>query len=365
MKIRCQVCNKEFEYPYEQIKHRHAELELDLVPPNFWSLIAEKNDLRDSNSSLLKYPKIVKRTSKDVGNTPLFKYTENVYLKDESKNPTGSFKDRGMENIMNDVINFGKKEIATVSCGSGAIALVNYAKEFGIKSHVFIHKNVAESSLKAIEKADEIHFSETFISSYTDYMKYSLENIDTCYFGFLNTNIAYMLGLGTLSYEIIRDLKNIPDIILIPSGSGMNIISQNFALRQMYYNGIIDKLPKIGIVELRGGNPIEIGYKKNVKEWLYIIDNPVESKTILSNDTCFNYKKIVDIVDRGEAFFLSVSDEEIDNYIQNDKNDFKEKYDYTSISVMAALKKYLSNNINNKTIVAIITCKNRDGGKLL
>ena len=368
MKLRCRVCNKEFKYPFEQIKHRHEDLELDLVPPNFWDIIEEDTDEKNPRSSLLQYPfaKESYNISLKVGNTRLFRYLSNkdninnnlVYLKDESTNPTGSFKDRGMDNLMNDVRHSGKKQIAVVSCGSGAIAVVNFAKEYGIKSHVFIHKNVEKSSLKAIEKADKIHFSETFISSYEDYLKYSLKHIDDCYFGFLNTNVAYMLGLGSMSYEIIRDLRQVPDVILIPCGSGMDIVAQNFALRQMYKNGIIDKIPKIGIVELKGGNPIETGYQKGEKGWLFIIDSPVDSKTILSNDTCFNYKKIVDMVDRDEAFFLSVSDEEIDKFIEQDKDDFVNRYDYTSLSVMAALNKYLPSQ-KNKTIVAVLTCKNR------
>ena len=67
------------------------------------------------------------------------------------------------------------------------------------------------------------------------------------------------------------------------------------------------------------------------------------------------------MVDRDEAFFLSVSDEEIDKFIEQDKDDFVNRYDYTSLSVMAALNKYLPSQ-KNKTIVAVLTCKNRNGG---
>ena len=67
------------------------------------------------------------------------------------------------------------------------------------------------------------------------------------------------------------------------------------------------------------------------------------------------------MVDKQEAFFLSVSDEEIDKFIEEDKDNFKDKYDYTSLSVMAALNKYLQNN-KNRTVVAVMTCKNRNGG---
>ena len=123
-------------------------------------------------------------------------------------------------------------------------------------------------------------------------MKYSLKHKDV-FWGFLNTNISYMLGLRSMSYEIIRDMKNVPDVVIIPCGSGMDIVAQNLAFREMFNAGIISKIPKIGVVEIIGGNPIKQGFEKKIDGWLNIID-PIDSNTILSNDTCFNYKKIYD-----------------------------------------------------------------------
>ena len=38
MKMICQICKKAFEYPFEQILHRHEDVEMELVPPNFWTI---------------------------------------------------------------------------------------------------------------------------------------------------------------------------------------------------------------------------------------------------------------------------------------------------------------------------------------
>lgn len=364
MKVVCEVCKHEYDYPIEQISHRHPELEMDLVPPNFWSIrdYFPEFEIKFSKDGELILPKVRQKTNLKAGNTPLIKYREGVYLKDESVNPTGSFKDRGMENIMNEILMHGKKKVAVVSCGSGAISIIRYAKEYGIKSLAFVHKGVEESSLRLISDADEVFYSDTFIHSYEDFMKYSLSHQEDVFWGFLNTNISYMLGLRTMSYEIIRDLKKAPDVVIIPCGSGMDILAQNLAFREMYKAGIISKIPKIAIVELKGGNPIEQGYYKGVDDMLYVIDEPVDSKTILSNDTCFNYKKIYEMVKRNEAFFLSVSDADIDYFIQKHP-DYEASYDYTSISAMAALEKYLA-VARYETVVAVLTCKNRIGGKL-
>jgi len=363
MKFVCDICKKTFDYPIEQISHRHEGLELDLVPPNFWSIenYLPEFEIKFSKEGKLITPKLRKYSQLKSGNTPLIHIEDNVYIKDESKNPTGSFKDRGMEFMMNEILLHEKDKVAVVSCGSGAISTIKYAKEYGIKSIVFIHKGIESNNLKLISNADEVFYSENFVKSYEDYMKFCIENMDLVFWGFLNTNVSYMLGLRTLAYEIVKDLKKVPDIVVIPCGSGMNILAQNLAFREMYNKRIISKMPKIAIVEIKGGNPIEQGYEAKNDGMLHVISNPVASKTILSNDTCFNYRKIYDIVKRGEGFFVSVTDEEIDDYIKENP-EYEKAYDYTSLAVMPALQKCVS-CYKNQTVVAVITCKNRTGGK--
>jgi len=364
MKIVCNVCKKTFEYPLEQISHRHEDIELDLVPPNFWSIedYLPEFEIKFSDKGKIIAPKIWKSTCLKSGNTPLICLGENVYIKDESKNPTGSFKDRGMETMMNEILLHKKNKVAVVSCGSGAISTIKYAREFGINSIAFVHKAIEKSNLNLISNADEVYYSESFIKSYEDFMRFCITNKDSVYWGFLNTNISYMLGLRTLAYEIVRDLKEVPDVVVIPCGSGMNIVAQNLAFREMYDRKIISKMPKIAIVEIEGGNPIEQGFKSGNDSMLHIIHEPVVSKTILSNDTCFNYKKIYDIVKRGEGFFVSVSDEEINEFIKENL-EYEKVYDYTSLAVMPALQKCVTFDKRQK-VVAIITCKNRTGGNL-
>ena len=361
MKVICEICGMEMDYPYEQINHRHREYELDLVPPNFWTIrdYLPEFEIKILDDGKIILPKVKVETKYKAGNTPLIKYSQNVYLKDESLNPTGSFKDRGMEMMMNTILSSKKDSVSVVSCGSGAISTIFYAKEYGIKSHAFVHKGISKSSLEQIAHADKVHYSENFIESYVDFMKYSLNHKDI-YWGFLNTNIPYMLGLRSMAYEIIRDLENVPDVVIIPCGSGMDIIAQNLAFREMYNAGIINKIPRIGVVEIVGGNPISTGFKKGIEDYLYIIDKPIDSKTILSNDTCFNYRKIYQMAKRNEAFFISVCDDQIDSFIHDHPN-FKARYDYTSISAMAAVEAYLGAN-SNETVVAVLTCKNRNGG---
>lgn len=361
MKVICEICGAIYNYPIEQMNHRHKEVEMDLVPPNFWRIedYSSKFGIHISNSGELDFPKVAVKSKHRAGNTPLIQYTKNIFLKDESCNPTGSFKDRGMENLMNEIIMHNKDKVSLVSCGSGAISTIFYSKEFGIKSLVFVHKGVDKFNLNLISGADKVFYSNTFIESYEDFMKYSLKHKEI-FCGFLNTNISYMLGLRSMAYEIIRDMRSVPDVIIIPCGSGMDIVAQNLAFREMYYAGIISKIPKIGVVEIIGGNPIKKGFENDIEDFLYVIGEPATSKTILSNDTCFNYRKIYNMAKRNEAFFISVCDGQIDSFISMHP-EFGVRYDYTSISAMAALEVYKKTHCED-TVVVVITCKNRNGG---
>lgn len=361
MKVICEICGATFDYPIEQMNHRHEDVEMDLVPPNFWKIkdYSLEFGIHILDSGELVLPKVRTKSKHRSGNTPLIHYAPNVFLKDESVNPTGSFKDRGMENLMNEILMHNKNTVSVVSCGSGAISTIFYAKEFGIKSLAFVHKDVNKFSLDLISSADEVHYSDTFIKSYEDFMKYSLEHEDV-FCGFLNTNISYMLGLRSMAYEIIQDMDRVPDAVIIPCGSGMDIVAQNLAFREMYDAGVIPKIPKIGVVEVVGGNPIMKGFESEVDKFLYVIDEPVDSKTILSNDTCFNYRKIYNMAKRNEAFFISVCDAQIDSFTSTHP-EFEARYDYTSISAMVALEEYTKTHCED-TVVAVITCKNRNGG---
>ena len=63
---------------------------------------------------------------------------------------------------------------------------------------------------------------------------------------------------------------------------------------------------------------------------------------------------------RNEAFFISVCDAQIDSFVSMHP-DFEVRYDYTSISAMAALEEYTKTH-GEDTVVVVITCKNRNGG---
>nr|MBP3258706.1 pyridoxal-phosphate dependent enzyme [Bacilli bacterium] len=361
MQIKCDVCGKIFKFPFEINTHKHVGKELNGVPVNFWTTLNDKFDLiiDDNMKGVFRYKDLYKKTKKNIsldeGNTPLIKVLDNLYIKDESVNPTGSFKDRGMPFLMNEVLNHNKSSIAICSTGNAAISLIKYAKLYGIESIVFLPQDIDFKKKNELTGATQIVYSDDIIKCFEDFMIYCDNNPDI-FNGFLSTNISYMIGLETISYEIFEQLNfNVPNYIFIPCASGGNVVSQYNAWKKLYDNNMIDKMPKFVIVQIDGGNPIEQGYNKKNSESLFVINNPVPSKTILSTDTCFNYFKIYEIIDSGYGFTVSIDDKDIDNIAKT----FKDKYDYTSLAVLAAYEKYKKNMRVNEISVAIITAKNR------
>lgn len=362
MKIRCDVCNLIFNYPFEINTHKHLNMELEGVPCNFWTCEDYKLNIKcdDTKKGIFAFSKLfpmeVIEKSLGEGKTPLIKINDNLFIKDESKNPTGSFKDRGMPFLMNEVLHHKKKKIAICSTGNAAISLIQYARLYGIESIVFVPKNIDKIKKKALQNATKIIYSNNEISCFEDFFKYCDKNPEV-FNGFLSTNISYLLGLETIAYELYYQFKfKTPDYIFIPCASGGNILSEYNAWKKLYNAKLINKIPKLILIQIEGGNPIEQGFDKKIEDKLFVINNPVFSKTILSTDTCFNYHKIYNMIKEKTCIPVSINDDEINDI----EIKYKNKYDYTSLSVFAAYKKYKKNIKNSQKSVLIVTAKNRE-----
>ena len=200
MKIQCDICKRYFIYPFEQNTHRHKNMEFDGVPVNFWSKIEDLKEFilkRQANEvGIFQYKAcfqipIIKKISLNEGNTPLVPYSKIIYLKDESKNPTGSFKDRGMPLLMNEALCHKKSKIAIVSTGNAAISMCQYARKYGLQSVVFVPKDLRKEKMDALN-ADELYLSENIIQSFEDFFIYCRKN--NVFNGYLSSNSSYLSG---------------------------------------------------------------------------------------------------------------------------------------------------------------------------
>jgi len=214
----CDICKKEFDYPCALTKHFHPGLEIDGVPINFWSPICKFNN-ETKKGLTLDFKKIgitkffdylpnnlINIKSLGEGNTPLVRCDElssklgfNILLKDESFNPTASFKDRGMPLLLAEAKMSGKKKVGIPSTGNAAISLSAYAKEYGIEPIVFIPRTISTEKDMTIKKLADVVYDQNIIESWNHFFRFCNEHMET-YNGFPTNNIPYQQGIKTITY---------------------------------------------------------------------------------------------------------------------------------------------------------------------
>lgn len=224
------------------------------------------------NSGVWRYKELVNPdvpddliVSRPEGNTPLYKSAklaafagvDTLYLKHEGENPTGSFKDRGMTGGLTQARVLGMNRVACASTGNTSASLAAYAAFAGLEGIVFFqNKQVAFGKL-----AQAVAYGATAIRIDADFDK-NLELVrqvsEALGIYVLNSVNPFRLeGQKTIMFEAIQQLKwNVPDWIVVPGGNLGNSSSFGKGLYELAQLGLIDKLPRVAIIQAEGASPL-------------------------------------------------------------------------------------------------------------
>ncbi|MDP1994900.1 MAG: threonine synthase [Ignavibacteria bacterium] len=194
-----------------------------------------------------------------VGNTPLihannFKSEfgfENVYLKFDGANPTGSYKDRASFLVSAFAKKFGLQEIVLASTGNAASSMAGIAAAAGQKAFIFMPSTAPKAKLVQC-----LQYGATLIPIQGDYDKaFDLSLKFSEQTGFLNRNTAYnpmtIEGKKTSSFELVSQLKNI-DYVFLPAGDGVVLSGVIKGFLDLQFLGLVKKLPNIIAVQAEG-----------------------------------------------------------------------------------------------------------------
>lgn len=182
----------------------------------------------------------------------------NLFIKDESLNPTGSFKARGLCMAVSKSRELGIAEVAMPSAGNAGGALAAYAAKAGIKAHVFMPTdtpviNVMETRLYGAE----VYTVDGVISDAGKTMNEMRQGKG--WFDMSTMKEPYRLeGKKTLGYELAEQFDwKLPDVIIYPTGGGTGLIGMWKAFREMEELGWISgKKPRMVVVQSAGCAPI-------------------------------------------------------------------------------------------------------------
>ena len=261
-------------YNYEEISRILTRDVLEKRPFNMWRYL-----------ELLPVPSRDYIVSLGEGGSPLLKAMRlgeklglrNLYLKDETRNPTGSFKDRAMSVSISMALYFNYKKAVIASSGNAAASLAAYGARANIEVYALVPHFASRSKISQLlmygAKVIKIRWLEaedpTVKMMRILYEKYGFYPSPS--FGVFN---PYQVeGPKTISMEIIEQLQwQTPDQVFIPTGAASLLTGVYKGFRDFNKLGFIDKYPKLIAVQPEGNHPLVRAWKErvdpfNIKPW--------------------------------------------------------------------------------------------------
>ncbi|NLN13969.1 MAG: threonine synthase [Tissierellia bacterium] len=319
-KLICTNCQEE--YMEETINFRcdscNEPLELEEVREGS---IKEGNPLRqgvlERYQDFFPYLEIDKDLSLQEGFTPLIsskalgeEYGIKLYFKNETTNPTWSFKDRGTITGIIRAMNLGYKKVGTVSTGNMATSVAAYGAKLGLETYILVKEGIAEEKVNPIAIYDPIliKVDGDYSCLYDESLAIGHEN--GIYF--INSDAPYRVeGYKTMAFEICEQLDfQVPDYVIVPTSAGGDIRGIEKGFREFLNVGLIDKLPKMVAVQAAGCSPIYNAFKDN-KMKMDRVENPNTIAHAIENPYPPSGHQVLRMLKRNGGLALAVSDDEI------------------------------------------------------
>jgi len=218
--LKCPVCNGTLIPTVEKVH--------ELVKENETGVWSWGNYLMNSSSTV----------SLGEGNTPLIKSVNvgvvvgvnNVYIKNESKNPTGTFLDRGSATLASAAMTFKIRKLIIASLGDLGISAASYGRRAGLKTLTYLPLSVAPSkAYQTLLLSDKV----VFVSEYEEAIERTLKHRSGDVMPVTPQNPYLLQGYRTIYYEIFYELRKHPDYIVVPVGDGGLYTMLWVALREL------------------------------------------------------------------------------------------------------------------------------------
>ncbi len=207
----------------------------------------------------------------------------NLFLKDESLNPTGSFKARGMSTAVSQAKEKGVKIIAIPTAGNAGGAASAYTAKGGLKSYIFMPKDTPVAfQIECEQYGAIVEKIDGFINDCGKIVAQKKEQEG--WFDISTLKEPYRAeGKKTMGYELAEQMNwKLPDVIIYPTGGGTGIIGMWKAFQEMEELGWIDsKRPRMISVQAEGCAPIVHAFNKGLEKAL-----PFENPETLALGLC-------------------------------------------------------------------------------
>ena len=288
--LRCRECGRE--YPTEPLNvcdFCFGPLEV-VYDYDALARVVSRQRIQDGPLTMWRYQDFLPVDGRDAvdlhtGFTPLVRARnlgrllglEELYLKNDSVNPTFSFKDRVVSVAATKALEFEFDTLACASTGNLAGSVAAHAAKAGMKGYIFIPADLEKGKVVGAGI-----YGPTILSiqgSYDDVNRLCSELADTYHWAFVNINVRpyYAEGSKTLGYEVAEQLGwRAPDHCVVPVASGSMFTKIWKGLHEFSSLGLIGSVAtRMHVTQAAGCSPIATAWEAGLEH-----ARPVKSDTI-------------------------------------------------------------------------------------
>jgi threonine synthase len=307
----CEMCFGPLEvaYDYEHIASRVSRASIAAGPSSLWRYKAmlpiESDRYVDSQAGFTPLVQ-ASNLGKALG-------LKNVYVKNDTVNPTFSFKDRPVSIASSKALELGFDTLACASTGNLAGSVAAHAAKAGMRGVVFIPADLEPSKISGA-----LAYSPTLVAvdgNYDDVNRVCSEIADRYRWAFVNINMRpyYSEGSKTLAYEVAEQLGwRLPDRAIVPIASGSLFTKVWKGFQELGKLGLVDAnatLPKMVGAQALGCSPVVTAWDADTFEVEPVKPNTIAKSLAIGNPADGYYS--LKIMKQSGGVAASVTDAEI------------------------------------------------------
>ncbi len=263
----CTSCGGSLEavYNYEKIREKFGNnLPIEAGAEGIWKY-----------SPILPLKSLSQRISLGEGASPYHRILKigsqlgmkDLFVKDESRNPTCSFKDRKSTVAISKAIEDGFSGVTAATAGNAGSSVAAYAAKAGIRSYIFAFQGISRAKIaKLLAYNAQVFLTSGSTGDVIDFVKkiceqYKLQNCSAA----SRHNPYVKEGAKTAVFEIFEQTGGkLPDWIIVPIGGGGNLSAYYKGLRELRALGLIEEYPRLVGVQASGCAPVVDAFVKKL-----------------------------------------------------------------------------------------------------
>jgi threonine synthase len=321
--LECVRCNREF--PINLVNARckdcdePLEVRYDLSSiPRDWFAVQRAGPFFERYAPFYSYLKTNPSLSLGEGGTSLIGANhlseklrlEGLFFKNETQNPTWTFKDRGTALSLQNAVSLGYRRMGTLSSGNMGASVAAFGSRAGLDTFILLKENVPREKIDAlaIYGVKAIRVSGNYGHVYT--MTSELGNRFDIYFS-ISDEPMRVEGYKSLAFEICEQMTwELPDYVALPIGSGGLCRGVLKGFEELHAVGIVDTVPRFIGVQTEGCSPTVDAYEKGIDR-IEPFTNPLTLDHVLENPNPPSGNQVIRKIRANGGTLLKVRNDEI------------------------------------------------------